>query len=41
MKEMQSVSKVIEELKTIEYMYKKEQEEETGIRGEGKKGHLD
>lgn len=41
MKEMQSVSKVIEELKTLEYMYKKEQEEETGIRGEGKKGHLD
>ena len=38
---MQSVSKVIEELKTLEYMYKKEQEEETGIRGGGEEGRYD
>ena len=38
---MQSVSKVIEELKTLEYMYKKEQEEETGVRGESEIGFND
>lgn len=41
MKEMQSVSKVIEELKTLEYMYKKEQEEETDNRGGGEEGRYD
>lgn len=41
MKEMQSVSKVVDELKSLEYMYKKEQEEETGVRGEGDIGHFD
>lgn len=38
MKEMQSVSKVVDELKALEYMYKKEQEEETGVRGDSERG---
>lgn len=41
MKEMQSVSKVVDELKSLEYMYKKEREEEIGVRGEGDIGHFD
>ena len=41
MAEMQSVSKVVEELKTLEYMYKKEQEAESDIRGDAEAGFMD
>jgi predicted DNA-binding transcriptional regulator YafY len=41
MAEMQSVSKVIEELKTLEFMYKKEQEAQSDTRGDIKEGFMD
>lgn len=41
MTEMQTVSKVVEELKTLEYMYKKEQEAESDIRGGSETGFMD
>lgn len=41
MKEMQNVSKIVEELKTLEYMYKKEQEAESDIRGGAEIGFMD
>lgn len=41
MQEMQSVSKVVEELKTLEYMYKKEQEAESDVRGGAEIGFMD
>lgn len=41
MTEMQTVSKVVEELKTLEYMYKKEQEAESDVRGDAEVGFMD
>lgn len=41
MKEMQNVSKIVEELKTLEYMYKKEQEAESDVRGGAEIGFMD
>ena len=41
MKEMQNVSKIVEELKTLEYMYKKEQEAESDVRGDAEVGFMD
>lgn len=41
MSEMQSVSKVIEELKNLEYMYKKEQEAQSDVRGDAEVGFMD
>lgn len=41
MTEMQTVSKVVEELKTLEYMYKKEQEAESDVRGGAEVGFMD
>lgn len=41
MTEMQTVSKVVDELKTLEYMYKKEQEAESDIRGDAEVGFMD
>ena len=41
MAEMQTVSKVVEELKTLEFMYKKEQEAESDIRGDAEVGFMD
>lgn len=41
MAEMQSVSKVIEELKRLEDMYKKELEEESDVRGDAQVGFQD
>lgn len=41
MTEMQNVSKVVEELKTLEFMYKKEQEAESDIRGGAEPGFMD
>ena len=41
MAEMQSVSKVVEELKMLEFMYKKEQEADSDIRGDAEVGYLD
>lgn len=41
MKEMQNVSKIVEELKTLEFMYKKEQEAESEVRGDAAIGFMD
>lgn len=41
MKEMQNVSGVIEQLKTLEFMYKKEQEAESDVRGGAEIGFMD
>lgn len=41
MAEMQTVSKVVEELKTLEFMYKKEQEAESDVRGDAEVGFMD
>lgn len=41
MTEMQNVSKIVEELKTLEYMYKKEQEAESDVRGGAEIGFMD
>ena len=41
MEEMRNVSKVVEELKTLEYMYKKEQEAESDVRGGAEVGFMD
>lgn len=41
MDEMKNVSKVVEELKTLEYMYKKEQEAESDVRGGAEIGFMD
>lgn len=41
MSEMQTVSKVVEELKTLEFMYKKEQESESDVRGDAEVGFMD
>lgn len=41
MAEMKTVSEVVEELKTLEFMYKKEQEEESDVRGGTEGGFAD
>ncbi len=41
MDEMKNVSKVVEELKTLEFMYKKEQEAESDVRGGAEIGFMD
>lgn len=41
MTEMQNVSKIVEQLKTLEYMYKKEQEAESDVRGNAEIGFMD
>lgn len=41
MDEMKNVSKVVEELKTLEFMYKKEQEAESDVRGGAEVGFMD
>lgn len=41
MDEMKNVSKIVEELKTLEYMYKKEQEAESDVRGDAEVGFMD
>ena len=41
MVEMQNVSKIVEQLQTLEYMYKKEQEAESDVRGDAEIGFMD
>ena len=41
MTEMQNVAKIVENLQTLEYMYKKEQEAESDVRGGAEVGFMD
>ena len=41
MGELKEVSNVVEQLKTLEFLYKKEQEESSGLMGDVETGFMD
>ena len=41
MAELSNVSNVVEQLKTLEYLYKKEQEQQSGLMGDVEAGFMD